>query len=345
MLSLLLLGALGSADAAAAEGLAWKWDGPRRYWLHTEVGLPGALPFRATENVDVLVHEFALTAATTCSPTRPIGKTKWQITCDIDDAAIIAVPSDGSTGRAQIVVDEWAKTLEDHASVTFVLGADGRLAQLELDGLDKSNRRTAEIAQTLREMVLRAFATMDLALPKQGSDGGNEWTQRGAVAMGFLSSTGTIGAAVVRHRVTGAEGGLVEITSTGEGSMAQSSDNPVTFLFDLSGGALFDTATGTLSQRWFQSKAVQSASSVAIGAPSAAPTAGSAMSPGGRSTGGAVNATAQSVSGSVGPTGGGGMPVHDAGSYVQFAVLRHVPAGEAMPDVGTSLEAAPPAAP
>jgi hypothetical protein len=213
----LALGA-GAPEAQATTGLAWQFDSakPFRYALTAEVKLPEVLPFIAEINTNARVALFRIDLVTTCTPTSPVGKKAWEIRCDIDDVRVAAVPVRSDIGLLQPVLDEYdAKLLDAH--VQLVMTYDGRVRSVGLEGIPMLNSRLVTIQEVLRLVMVRAFSSLDLQLPKKADDGGRPWRQNNVLAAQFPDTQGTMGSLSVEHAVASSEGSRVEIISRGKG--------------------------------------------------------------------------------------------------------------------------------
>lgn len=244
-------------SAWGTTGLAWQWDGPQTWVVQTQLRIPSEFWLQAERNLQVRVAEVRTNAVLDCAPERTLGKRGWEIRCDVRDFGIQAAPESTDHGLLEIL-DELDGRLTGQAWVEVVMTADGRVRSVDLEGVDKSNRRLQEIHESLRLLLTRSMAGFDLRLPRKGDDkDAGEWEQGAPLAMGLLTSQGTMGSARITHTLTPGEAGVVEIASAGRGvlgsgeTIAVNGNERPRDLFDMSleGTATFDTAHGRLLRR------------------------------------------------------------------------------------------------
>jgi len=267
-----LLGALASSPASASEGLAWKWDAPRRFQIFADVKLAEWLTFTKSHNVDARVTSFLLGVTASCADTGRGSKRTVEVGCTIEDLQIEAVSTESDQGRLQPILDEIDQKLVG-AQVRILHGDDGRVKNYDVDGLDKDWRRENLMAETLRLVLGRAFAALDLQLPRKGDDRGRAWRQTGVLALAVPSAHGSVGQSTVDHQVGKVSGTRVEITSAGRGVVGSGAmiqvapggpERPAN-MYDMTihSVAVFDTALGTLLERQYLAEGSPTASSLA----------------------------------------------------------------------------------
>lgn len=266
-----LLGALAPRPAAAGEALAWTWDTPRRYHLAADVKLAEWLRFTKSHNVDARVTSFLLRVVTTCEDTGRGGKRNFDLACRIDDVQIEAQSTRSDAGRLLPILDEIDGKLVG-ATVRVLQGADGRIKNYDLEGLDKDWRRENLMVETMRLVIGRAFASLDFGLPRKG-DVAKPWRQTGVLAMAMPSAHGSIGQSTVDHQVGSIDGSRVEISSSGRGIVgagemitvqAGGAERPANmYEMTLQSLSVFDRELGTLVDRQYLVEGAPTASSIA----------------------------------------------------------------------------------
>ncbi|MBW1878085.1 MAG: hypothetical protein JRJ84_06975 [Deltaproteobacteria bacterium] len=270
--ALVLVGALStSGRAGAVTGLEWQLgEQPVRYLITARVQLPELMWFNAEVNVETRVSEFQVDLVTRCISAGEAGKKGWQLICAIEDIALRAAPAASESGRTLLVLDEWDEKLLG-ATVQLLFNRDGRLRNVDLEGVEASDRRTSQIRETMRLVMTRVYAPLDLQLPKNGDDRDRgTWKQGSSVVLEFPSDVGSMGAAVVRHTVLAVEASVVTIETTGRGTLGSGEmvqvagqERPANlFEMSLAGRARFDTARGVLLDRDYVVEGRPTASSV-----------------------------------------------------------------------------------
>jgi hypothetical protein len=258
-----------SVPIVVTEGLAWRWapGEVRRYLLRADVVLPEAIEFNAAINTNALVNQVSIGLVVSCSPSATLGKAAWELRCEIDDATLSATPNPQSVGLVKGVAEEWSAVLRDQGWLQVVMGANGRVRSVDLEGTDKRIERLRLITETMRQLILRAFSPMDVELPKDGSDHGTgQWVQRGGIAFMLPSLTGTLGSADVTWTLGSRNVSRVLIKSQAKGVIVSSEEfmgNPRnTIAVTMNGTAVFDTDAGTLTQASFRMEGTVTAGSV-----------------------------------------------------------------------------------
>ena len=302
LLTIALLGLLPLGPAQASEGLIWKWEPGvvRRYMLRAEIKSPYVFDFNQERNVDGKISSFTLAMLVDCTLNEAVGRNASEVRCTVDKTSLAVAPVRFSAGTLSPVIDEWVKKF-DAAWIDMTIGASGRIRNIDLEGVDKSNERTQQIWMLMREMTLRAFAPFDFVLPKDGvvADGA-QWVQPGARAFELPGmGQGTLGGTSVTHTWLADQGGLVTWGISGAGTVAPptaaNGSLRDTFQIKLDGSGVFDTKQGAVVQAMYE----------AVGTPTA---------------------------GSVSADAGRGL------SYVQSVILQYVAPGTQDPSLGTSQE-------
>lgn len=266
-----LLGLLFTASASAADGLEWEWEGANhRYLLGTTVTLGEPMWVRGTVNRDTRLYGFAIDLVTTCVGESPRGGKAYNVVCTLDDLSVRLESAPTDPGILQSLAEEYEATYEGKP-VQFVMRDDGRIRDLDIAGVDTSNRRIDQIHQPFREMIKRTFALLEVRLPRKGTDrGAGSWSEVGTTAMGVPSTMGTMGRAEVTITLGDANGGqqVMDIAAKGiigpaEMIMVNGTERPRT-LYDteMAGTAVFDTNDHFLVSQSYSLAGVTTSSSM-----------------------------------------------------------------------------------
>lgn len=259
-------------SAGATTGLAWSWPAAGwRYQLLTRVNVPTLISMKAQENAEARVAQFQLEVVTRCAPTGEPAKSGWELRCDLEDIAVLATPVTPDAAPLAAIAREYDSRLTG-AWVQVQFSSDGRIKNIDLEQVDKSDPRQAAIHETMRLMLARAFAPMELTLPKGGDDKGKgAWRTDNLLATAFPSSQGTMGSVQVAHQITATEGGIVALRASGKGVVSSGEmvvvagqERPAnTWEMVYDGEARFDVARGVLLERQYIADAQPTASSMA----------------------------------------------------------------------------------
>jgi hypothetical protein len=258
-----------ASPAWAVTGLEWKFPAEgHRFHLMTRINLPEWYLFAAEKNTEVRVSQVLLEVVTRCVPAVEL-KSGWRLDCTLEDVAIQALALPADRGNLEATLAEYDERLTGKV-LQVELGRDGRVRNIDLEAYNNRLERTAAIRENLRLIFARAFALVDLQLPKKGDDKGKGlWKQDNLLAVGFPSTRGVLGAVRIAHKIEATEGSTVSIASagggilyTGDTVMVQGQERPRnSYNFAYEGKAVFDTAAGAMVSREYLAKGVPTASS------------------------------------------------------------------------------------
>lgn len=264
---------VGPAVAQATEGIRWQWepDQERRYLIRSNVRFAELFPARSRLNMNLRLAELETISVLRCSPTDLLNKRIVELSCTFDDVQFKGAPPERDAQRDLVkVLDEWDAALAD-VTLKIVMGLDGKVKTLDLDGYDTRLNRFREIKERLRLLLARSIAGLDLQLPKKGDDKGRMWTQKDSDIFALPSLVGSFGTARLDCNVAATDGSVVTIDREGGGSIrsgemvgdaAEGQDRPRnTFSADMKGTATFDIETGELLTHDYAAKAEPTASS------------------------------------------------------------------------------------
>lgn len=209
-----------ASDVRAVEALPADhlWARTHRYYLETQVDLPNILWLATPYNHQARATAFDLRLVTRCSDGALESKRVVQIHCTLEDVALSARGLPQEAGLLGPILAE----LDDELTGSVVqlqLHEDGHLVNIDLENaIDRRNRRIGRINETLRLIVSRAFAGLDLAR------GGDEevWVRYSSWLLRAPSAAGSTGGAEVVNRAVERSGAFVRIQSAGRGLIVPS---------------------------------------------------------------------------------------------------------------------------
>lgn len=268
MLGMVLVSMCFMTPAQAAEGLVWNWDKPKRFLLVSDVNAPEFLLWQAELNYQARVFKWRTNIVASCVPAE-VGKKTALVNCHIEDISLQATSLPGDMKNLPKVLEDLDSKLSG-ASMQLELALDGRVRSVDLEGIDKKRRRLTEIVETMRLVLARAIAPLDLQMPKKGTDGGTgAWIQKQTLVTGFPSGLGTMGQVKTQHQIVEEEGDTIKIQSSGSGIAGSgrmvevNGQEQVANFYDMqhAGEAVFDINDGSLISREYQVRGVPTASS------------------------------------------------------------------------------------
>ena len=264
---------LAPSSAWALDGFRWQWEEgqERRYLLQANVRLPQLYLVNSKYNNNLRMVEFYTALVTRCTHVATLGKRAVELKCTFDDVQFKAAPPKIDAGKGiQTIVDEWDELLSK-AHIQMVMGLDGQIRSVSLDGFDNRLRRFREIQETIRLMAVRAFAGLEIGTPRKGDDRGEFWVQKESVAFQLVSPAGSFGGVRIVHQASGVQGSVATIVRAGDGIISSGetvqgpdgTDRPRNrFASAVEGTARFDLEKGELVQHDYIVKAEPTASSV-----------------------------------------------------------------------------------
>lgn len=251
---------------AFAGDLSPRWEPGQAVRYHAETLFSaGSLPMIARQNTEARAVKLAVTLDLACVPTAR--KKGWELVCDVEGAKLQGEAVPGEQERLDQVLAESASTFAA-ATVVVGLSADGRVSSVDLRDVDRSDERSAQIAETLRQMARRAVAPLDVEMPKDGEDPGKPWKQGGTplAAELFVNSVpvwsgagssatpvagGVSGGVSLKTSVKGRDGAVATLETVGQCNVASLVTDTNTYFahVEISSTGRFDTATGQISYR------------------------------------------------------------------------------------------------
>jgi hypothetical protein len=203
------------AKDPAAEAAPFHPGEVQRFRSDARVRLPGAMWLVSERNDEARVAQFAVGLVVACGAIED-GKRAWQVDCTVEDAAIQGVPMPGDEAGLEPVLAE----LDDQLTGKLVrlrVKRDGRVTAVELvpDG-SGVNRRTRLRDESLRLIVARGLAGLDLLRPPRSIVVGDLWLQSQSLLTMAPTVVGTAGATELVHQLKPREEGGYTVLSSGK---------------------------------------------------------------------------------------------------------------------------------
>ncbi|MCB9687078.1 MAG: hypothetical protein H6738_16920 [Alphaproteobacteria bacterium] len=253
--SLLAAPALAQDDIAE-EIVVWgdlfaRWDDTR--WLvKTEVGMPFELVFAADMNKELQVREFQVAAVLHCSKDWKLSGKKYEVGCALEDVALQAAVSERNVSeadveRAQGILDEIDRKLTG-AILQLQVADDGRVTDLDLEGITTHNRRQNVMQETLRQVVSRMVVGFHMKMQKFNQLHEGKWYEFNSTLMSIPlppGVPGSSGSSMMVHQLDRYKGHVL-VQSVGKGT-TEVSGNLFTLAF--TGVSIYDDREGFMSER------------------------------------------------------------------------------------------------
>jgi len=207
-----LLSTATAVQASPPPPPAWDWSVPHRFYLESEVRLPYLMWFAKQFNEQARVTAFEVRMVADCVPGVE-GKRRSEVLCTVADVALDASGMSQEAGLLQPILEELDERLTGTV-VQLQMRDDGRIANIDLEAIDRRNRRVGRMNENLRLVVSRAFAGLDLPLPVHDDP---QWVQHDAWLMKAPASQGSIGTAQIVHNRGQTDGRQLQIITGGRG--------------------------------------------------------------------------------------------------------------------------------
>lgn len=257
VLSVLCLGATALAqDDVAEEVVVWgdlfaRWD-QTRWFIETEVGVPWKTTFSKDENRAFDTQEYALRTVVSCNKDWKLGNHKFEVDCIIEDIGVVASIAEPNVTekdalRAQEVLDEVDAKLTN-AHLQLQVADDGRVLNLQLEGLDNGTRRQSVANETLRQVLSRVVVGFNLKMQKFNQLHEGKWQEYNSSVLTMplpAGVPGSIGSNLLVHYLNRFEGKVI-VQSIGRGS-TNVGDSLYTLNF--TGVSVFDPNDGFMTDR------------------------------------------------------------------------------------------------
>jgi len=263
---------LTSTAAHATTGLEWKWeqDQVRRYKIAAQVMLPEPIVFLAQKNKEKRIVEVQVDLDAECKAASPEGKKAWELHCTVSDWAMSAAPVSSDAGDVVPILDEMEHAVTGNY-LQVSLTNNGKVRSVSLEGVESErNQRYREIEETLRLILQRTLAGLDLEMPKNGDDKDRAWGLRTSLAMNLPSLHGTVGSVDLSSEVSATDGDVVTIQTVGRATLgsgetvAVNSSEQIANLFEMTMRSVteFDVAAGHMVSREYLVDGAPTASSI-----------------------------------------------------------------------------------
>ncbi|NOY25506.1 MAG: hypothetical protein GXP62_06490 [Oligoflexia bacterium] len=238
---------------AHATELVARWDQPVRYHAEALIHTPNGQRYIGWVNYDVTAAEQEISVDLDCDGKS--GSRGFDVICTIDKVALGGAVFVGKQRQLDAIFVEYQGYLQGQ-TVQLTVARDGRVTGVDLEGVDKRDDRMAQIHESLRQLLRRVFAPLDLGLPKKEVQPSGTWKQKGTpLFFQLLTSYGTAGGSVVKHTLLEVDGDSALISTQGRGNLATGQDWETSAASrDIvrmvgAGSGRFDIAAGLVSWR------------------------------------------------------------------------------------------------
>jgi hypothetical protein len=233
-----------------------RWDNTRWY-VTTELGVPLGLAFSADENTTFYSNNLQIFAILACDKDWKLGRKKYEVSCVLEDFAMKASieytkGKPKRVDKAQAILDQIDQKLTG-ASLQLQVVEDGRVTNIQLEGLSSRNSRERGIEETLRQVLSRMAVGFDLRLRRGNNLTEGTWLEYNSSLMGMPSPYGTSssGSSMVKHYLNRFDGHVI-VQTIGQGMVSLNfpgEDGLRHWKTDLVGVSIFDYDEGYMTER------------------------------------------------------------------------------------------------
>ncbi|GEM_PF-2370741 len=213
-------------SVASAQDMTWRWQDHETVSFRIQTYMqfrPGEVRLYAAKNLKARVEDIALGLEVDCKNT-VLTRRAQELECRVRRAELGLGTGSTDQDKLEAIATEYAGLLSV-ALIQVELNREGRVKTLDLEGIPKDTEREGARHELLRMIVGRAFAALEVELPKGGDTRGEPWTQGGLpLAMRLPVTAGTVGKAKVNHTIESQAGDVVTIQTQGQGSAQSGSE-------------------------------------------------------------------------------------------------------------------------
>jgi len=244
-----------------------RWDDTR--WLvETELALPLPFTLAKDQNLEIRATAMQIRAVIRCNKTHQLRKKRWEVDCVLEDIGLQVVPwrndrSSKKLGDGLLVLQEVDAKLTD-AALQLQVADDGRVVNMDLEGVPKSNRRIAGIHETLRQVMSRVVVGFDMKLRKFNQLHEGKWVEYNSSLMSMPVPpplVGVGGSSMMVHYLNKYQGQVL-VQSIGKGGVnvpiptgvntstrRAAEEQQLNFITEIVGVSIFDAEEGYMTER------------------------------------------------------------------------------------------------
>jgi len=235
-----------------------RWD-KTRWSILTEVKLTTPMQLDMSENQSMRVTAYQLRVVLACEKDWKISRGKWEVLCQIEDLGLQAVGWRGDADR----LENNAEVLQEihgrmaGAALQLQVTKDGRVSNVQLEGVEVGTRKERGIQETCRQLLLRMVAGFDMKLRKRNFLKTGQWVEYRSPLFDMPgSSRSNMSSALVVHQLDAYKGHLV-VQSVGKGTVVLDSGSEITdmgrgYSMNMEGVSIYQVESGFMTDRvWY----------------------------------------------------------------------------------------------
>ena len=243
-----------------------RWDGTR-WFVASETTLPAPVTIHNFNSQSMRIIAYQMHVLLRCEKDWRITARRWEVLCAIEDLSIQVVPWRSDAQRLehnQALIDAWRTRLVG-SMIQLQVKSNGRVDNVDLEGIKNTNRRDARAIEQMRQLLLQSMAGFDMKLRRNNFLNTGQWVEYRSPLLSLPGSDQpSLGSALIVHQLDRYRGHLL-VQTVGEGTYTHQittahSILPLNYRLELDGVALYSEANGYMTDRVWSVSGTPSAS-------------------------------------------------------------------------------------
>ncbi|HJN75105.1 MAG TPA: hypothetical protein QGF58_14345 [Myxococcota bacterium] len=210
----MLLAILLSTAEATELSTTFPTDEPVHYRVQMGLKTGTFIQIHAREDLDAFLGDVTMLLLMSCTGAEPT-KRDQQVDCAVERAMLSGHGKGREQAEIDAILEEYAGYLQG-ATIQLVVTTSGRFKSVDVEGIPKDSKETADAQEFLRDLVARGVGPLDIEMPKGGVDPGGSWKQKSSAGVRHPGGAAT-GTVKIETTVKGADGDLVVFEQDGDG--------------------------------------------------------------------------------------------------------------------------------
>ena len=191
-----------------------RWQ--QRWWVETEFKLPRPLVLNADQNHEIPTNAMVARAVLDCGKGPVLGPHAIEASCRIESISLQVATFKQTQGSLETLSETVGKLTG--ALIQVQVTDDGRVTNVDLEGIKTHNRRENQGVETLRQIASRIILPFHLGMPAGARPGGS-WPEYGSRLLTLPDPQAPRGSSRIMHTMSDYEGYWL-IQSIGEATMS-----------------------------------------------------------------------------------------------------------------------------
>ena len=243
-----------------------RWDGTR-WFIATETTLPAPITLHNFNHQSMRVIAYQIHSVLRCEKDWKITQRRWEVLCAIEDISLQMVPWREDADRLEhnaTLITAWQQRLVG-STLQLQVKANGRVDNVDLEGIENTNRRQARAIEQIRRLLVQTLAGFDMKLRRHNYLSTGQWVEYRSPLLSLPGNDQpSLGNALIVHQLDRYRGHVL-VQTVGEGMYLHElktahSIRPVHYHLELDGVAIYSEANGYMTDRVWSVSGLPSAS-------------------------------------------------------------------------------------